>query len=231
MITKANNLFQRVPTLGALFCEVLTFQSLATMLNVCMVTKLKDDVVNDGDRAAWNGKFYAYVNGISGLFQFVVLPLFLKKVEPKWIWRLMPIIPMGCSLFQCLQVDPSLSILAFSFLAAKIMDYSLRNVVNEMVYVPLDFESRYVGKEVIGVFANRFGKSGMSLLLSGLTYTFGNFGIQDLSRLTAMVSLSWFASTVRLSNLIPKREEAEAAVEKRKAAEAAAEEEENKKHK
>ena len=46
----------------------------------------------------------------------------------------------------------------------KVMDYSTRSVVYPMAFQPLDFESRYVGKEVIGVFGSRFGKSGMSLL-------------------------------------------------------------------
>ena len=53
------------------------------------------------------------------------------------------------------------------------MDYSLRNILAELVYVPLDFESRYVGKEIIAVFANRFGKSGMALILSGLNFIRG----------------------------------------------------------
>ena len=57
----------------------------------------------------------------------------MKRLEPKLVWRVMPFIPVACSLFQSLQVDPSLYLLAFSFFAAKCMDYSLRGVVNEMV--------------------------------------------------------------------------------------------------
>mmetsp|Transcript_27401 Transcript_27401/g.41917 ORF Transcript_27401/g.41917 Transcript_27401/m.41917 type:complete len:552 (-) Transcript_27401:294-1949(-) len=216
-ISKARDLFRRVPTLGALFCEVLSFQSLSTILNVCFVSKLKTTIINDTERAAWTGKFYSLVNGVAAANQFVILPLFMKGIEPKYVWRAMPFIPLACSIFQVCQQDPSLYLLAFSFFAAKTMDYSVRNVVNEMVYVPLDFESRYLGKEVIGVFGNRFGKSGMSLILSGLSYIFGNFGIQELSRLTTVASLSWMACSVWLSNLIPKREEAEEAVGQRRA--------------
>mmetsp|Transcript_8182 Transcript_8182/g.11798 ORF Transcript_8182/g.11798 Transcript_8182/m.11798 type:complete len:554 (-) Transcript_8182:296-1957(-) len=216
-ISKALDLFRRVPTLGALFCEVLSFQSLSTILNVCFVSKLKSTITNDTERAAWTGKFYSLVNGASAANQFVILPLFMKGIEPKYVWRVMPFIPLACSIFQVCQNDPSLYLLAFSFFAAKTMDYSVRNVVNEMVYVPLDFESRYLGKEVIGVFGNRFGKSGMSLILSGLSYIFGNFGIQELSRLTTVASLSWMTCSVWLSNLIPKREEAEEAVGQRRA--------------
>lgn len=57
----------------------------------------------------------------------------MKRIEPKLVWRIMPIIPFVCSVITSLEEDPSLYLLAFSFFAAKCMDYSLRGVVNEMV--------------------------------------------------------------------------------------------------
>jgi hypothetical protein len=41
LIAKASSLFRRVPTLWALFIEVLSSQGLATLLNVCFVVKLR----------------------------------------------------------------------------------------------------------------------------------------------------------------------------------------------
>ena len=76
-------LFRRVPTLGALFIEALTFQSLSTILNTCFVTQLKDAIQNDGQRAAFTGNFYACVNGLSTLFQFLIMPFLSRKVEAK----------------------------------------------------------------------------------------------------------------------------------------------------
>jgi len=84
----------------------------------------------------------------------------------------------------------------------------------QQVYVPLDYESRYVGKEVIGVFGYRFGKSGMSLALSALTSFFGHFGIQQLSQLTILAALGWFTTAYRLSNTVPTKAEAEEAYAK-----------------
>lgn len=96
----------------------------------------------------------------------------MKRIDTRLIWRAMPLIPVFCSIYQSLQPNASLALLAFSFCAAKCMDYSFRSVANEMVrlnvckhlilsslaliyscllcvvfyqvYVPLDFESRYV---------------------------------------------------------------------------------------
>lgn len=58
----ATKLFQNQPTLKALFMEVVTFQSLCTILNICLVTKLKTDVVNDRNRAAWTGKVFIFTH-------------------------------------------------------------------------------------------------------------------------------------------------------------------------
>jgi len=69
--------------------------------------------------------------------------------------------------------------------------------------MPLDFESRYLGKEVIGVFGNRLGKSGISLTLSLITSTFGNLGLQGLSRLSTVLSVLWMYYAVRLSSVVP----------------------------
>jgi ATP/ADP translocase len=145
----------------------------------------------------------------------------------------MPLVPITFLLGQITQANLSLSLLAAAFGLAKIMDYAMRNVVYPMAYQPLDFESRYVGKEIIGVLGSRFGKSGMSLFLSGLTGLFGSaFGLRQLIYLAFGSSGAWMGSTWWLSSLLPKQAEAEAIVEDRnqkrkveKAAEAAEEQE------
>ena len=82
-------------------------------------------------------------------------------------------------------------------------------MLDEMVYVPLDFESRFLGKEIISVFGYRFGKSGMSLALSGLTSVYGNFGLQQLSFLTGGAACLWMSSAWNGSNRVFSRAEAE----------------------
>jgi hypothetical protein len=64
---------------------------------------------------------YSLINAISASLQFVVLPLTMKRIEPKLVWRFMPIIPFACSVITSLEENPSLYLLA------------LRAVVNEMV--------------------------------------------------------------------------------------------------
>ena len=216
LIKKATDLFARVPTLKALFIEILSAQGLATLLNICFVAVLSLSVPDDAERAGWMGKFFALINIISMAIQFGVLPPLMTILEPRHLWRTMPIIMICFTTFQSLQKDPSLYVVSASLLVMKTLEYSARRMLDEMVFVPLDFESRYVGKEVIGVFGYRFGKSSMSLFLSALTAIFGNFGLHELSILTSGASLLWLSSAWRLSNLVLTRKEAEDTYQKKK---------------
>jgi len=137
----------------------------------------------------------------------------MKVVEPAYVWRALPIIMTCLSMFQGLESNPSLYLVSGSLATMKILEFSARRMLDEMVYVPLDYESRYLGKEVIGVFGYRFGKSGVSLALSGLTACFGQLRLQELSQLTVLAALNWLAQAYRLSNYVPTKKEAELAYE------------------
>jgi len=209
MIEKATKLFKRVPVLSVLFQEILASQGLATLLNVCFVARLGTAIPDDGERAGWVGIFFALINMITMVMQFGILPPLMTIIEPRDLWRAVPVISLFVTGFQALQKDPSLFTVSASLLVMKVSEYSARRMLDEMVFVPLDFESRYVGKEIIGVFGYRFGKSLMSLGLSGLTSIMGNFGLQQLSILSSAVCFVWMGTAWRLSNLVPTRQEAE----------------------
>lgn len=222
-IREGISLFRRVPTLGALFLETLCFQSLSTILSTCFVMEL-ENVPSDNQRASWTGNLYATSNGLSTIFQFFLMPMLTQRMEPKHLWRLMPLLPLICSVARMIpslfpgglvsSSSSALYLVAISLLTAKTMDYSLRNILAELVYVPLDFESRYVGKEIIAVFGNRFGKSGMALILSGLNFIRGGSG-GGLSGLALAISFGWWGSALSLSSLVPSKQEAEQLVAER----------------
>lgn len=95
-----------------------------------------------------------------------------------------------------------ISICLFS---TKCIDYSTRCVANEMIYVSLDFDGRYFGKEIIGVFGDRLGASLIAVFLSLLTYVVGETTIGQLSVMVSISSLCWGVCAYRLSNLVPKK--------------------------
>ncbi len=105
LFTKAKDVFARVPTLWALFCEILACQGLSTLLNVCCVTKVSEVIPNDTERAGWMGKFFATVNVLSCILQFGVLPAASSFAEPSTLWKGMPVMMLAMT---CLLAFPKL---------------------------------------------------------------------------------------------------------------------------
>jgi ATP/ADP translocase len=247
LVTKASQLFQRVPTLKALFCEVLSFQSMSTILNVCFVSELKATITDDIQRAAWTGRFYSSVNAVSAAFQFILMPLFMNKFEPRTIWKLLPIVPLGACIFTSLQPQSSLMLLALAFFSAKCLDYSVRGVVTELIYLPLDFESRFVGKELVSSGSMNQAQTIMFLMWKLISHTafgpnlflkngvFGNrLGKSGMSvflsvftavlgpaaplkQLSTAAAICWASCSFWLSALLPRKEDAREAVKQRRA--------------
>ena len=72
---------------------------------------------------------------------------------------------MVCTSLMTYQNEITLEMVAASFALFKALEYSVRSFTLEMVFVSLDYESRYVGKEIINLFVNRFGKSAMAVAI------------------------------------------------------------------
>lgn len=211
LLAKAARLFQRVPVLRSLFIEILASQGLATILNVCFVDTLGNSIPNDDERAGWLGKYYALINLITMALQFALLPPLMSICEPKTLWRVIPLLSLCFTLIQAWEKNPSLRLVGASLLVMKVSEYSARRTLDEMIFVPLDFESRFLGKEVIGVFGYRFGKSLMSLALSVIGSLDASWNVHKQSILSAIVAGAWLQSAWKLSNLVPTRAEAQAA--------------------
>lgn len=89
------------------------------------------------------------------------------------------------------------------------MEYSIRGQVSEMVFASLDYESRYLGKEVINLLANRLGKSGMAISLFLLTTYIEkeNTNLLDFLYLAPVsVAALWLLTTLRLTKFLVGKE-------------------------
>lgn len=159
MVEKTVSLFERVPLLRLLFFEVLASQAMATILNISFVAALSTAIPNDTKRAGYVGVFFSAINLLTMVIQFGALPSLISSVEARDLWKAMPVLTFLFTSFQATQKDPSLAIVSASFMVMKVTEYSVRRLLDEMLFVPLDFESRFLGKELIGVFGYRFGKS------------------------------------------------------------------------
>ena len=165
-------------------------------------------------------------------FIYVANQQLRKYLEPKMVYRFLPLLLMPLLSYAAFfttsisaasatgsssMYTSGLWIAAIAFFALKTTDYSIRNLANEMVYQPLNFEARYLGKEVIGVFANRFGKSGTSMILSGCTTLFGfaSLSTRPLSQLAVVVGGIWSGCSIYLSQHVITNQQAEEQVVQR----------------
>lgn len=190
-----------------MFFEVMLSQFVSSILNFHFMLKVKDAITDDEERAGWTGSCYAWINGISGMMQFFILPAITKAINPKWLWLSMPGTMLSLTATQLFLYgrNPPLSLVACSFLSMKIIEYSLRGQVSEMVFASLDYESRFVGKQKIGLMANRLGKSITAVSLFFLATHFE----KDESELYHILVLGsnvaaflWLFTTLNLTNFM-----------------------------
>jgi ATP/ADP translocase len=215
LVNTSLRLFARVPVLANLCTEVLACQGVSSIMNFLFLLKVKECIPDDQLRASWTSTWYARINFFSGVLQFGVLPLLMKQWRTRSkndnqrkVWLLMPLSMMACATLMTYQTEGlSLLLVTVSFALYKTLEYSVRSVAVEMVYVNLDYESRFFGKEVIGLFVDRLGKSSTAVVLSMVPYLFGGdsaFLDKVFVQALSCGSLLWLAASYPLSQPSPK---------------------------
>lgn len=142
-INKAKNLFHKTPVLGGLFLEVLVYQSIVSFLSHLYIASTKQAMPMDDDRAKYTGKVFAWINGGSGILQFVILPLLLGNMRQKqiqYLWVISPCFTLLSAFWMLWKINYEgqtdiafVAVTTMSFSVVKILDYSLRGVLMELV--------------------------------------------------------------------------------------------------
>ena len=223
-LTQASvKLFRRVPVLGSLSLEVLACQSVSSIIHFLFVLEVQQSIPDDTHRANWTAHCYAWMNACSGVLQFLVLPLLMRHwnptkkqdgVEPsktrrwqqRFLWLTMPILMMVCSaLLVYYNNEKALSLVTLAFALNKVLEWSVRGVAMETLYSSLDYESQFLGKELISMVVDRVGRSSTAVALSFVTSMFGLSPALDKGFVHALSvsSLLWFMTSYPLSKHLP----------------------------
>jgi AAA family ATP:ADP antiporter len=157
--------FLTTPLLWKLLVLVVLTQVLSAVLTIRFQEAVSVGIVSADAQTAYQGRFYAFVNGTAMLGQFVVTPLLLSRGRMRWIFFAIPLLHLATTGTSML-MGPELWIASAALLLFKALDYSVWKGAKELLYIPLSFDVRYRAKEVIDVFGYRFGKGGMSGLLA-----------------------------------------------------------------
>ena len=65
--------------------------------------------------------------------QFGVIPRIMPYLEPRTLWRFMPSVMVIALGFLCLNENPSLYLISGAFMLFKVMEFSIRRMLDEMV--------------------------------------------------------------------------------------------------
>lgn len=198
------NLFKQEKVLPLIFLIILATQVVAAVMEISFQNILQDRFPDADLQTAWSMKFYAGINSVSAVLQFIAAPLMLRYFNPGLINVLIPllhVVTIGVFIG-----DPGIMTAGLAYAGFKCIDYSLFRAAKEMLYIPLSFDARYRAKEVIDLFGYRFSKgvtSGVITLLqknAGVVFTEAMFGMIALT-----ACLIWAGIAAQLSAFFKSR--------------------------
>ena len=121
-------------------------------------------------RTEYIAKTFSIVHICTILFQFIGTYMLLQVLKLKGSHFFVPLV-FACNALTFL-LSPVFGVLTFSFITIKAFDFSIFNVIKEMLYIPLKPDEKFRAKAVIDVFAYRSSKALASFLILGLQFLF-----------------------------------------------------------
>jgi AAA family ATP:ADP antiporter len=153
--------FRKIPALRSLFLLVLCSQGVSTIFYLMFQKQLQISLPSSDAQTAFSGMFYASLNALSLVFQFIITPLVLRRVSKRAVQLMIPSLHIATAVLFILR--PGIETAAIAFALFKSLDYSLFRSSKELLYLPLSFDARYRAKEWIDVVGYRISKGGTSL--------------------------------------------------------------------
>lgn len=116
-------------------------------------------VTTKNERTAYLGQFYSYVNGVSLVLQFFVLPYLLLRFSNRSIFLAIPILYIIVVICGVSTGVSSLFITAAVFITFKGVDYSAFAIAKEVMYNPLLSLQKFGAKYLTDMFVYRLAKA------------------------------------------------------------------------
>ena len=143
---------------------ILTTQTVSTVLDLRFNGLVEIEKVDADERTAFYGSFYAGLNTVALVLQFLAVPLILRFVPLRAVHLGIPAVHLLTGAI--LTTKPSLRSGATAFLLFKALDYSIFRSGKEIFYIPLSFDARYRVKQLIDTFGYRTAKGGSAGVLA-----------------------------------------------------------------
>lgn len=148
--------FKSYPILILIFAIVAATQVVAGVLAIAWQGVLSDTYTNVDMQTEFSYSFYAWINGIAAVLQFIAAPFVMRYFNSGIVNVLIPTAQMVAIVVYLR--DPTLATVSLAYMIFKCLDYSIFRASKEALYIPLPFDARFRAKEVIDVFGYRFSK-------------------------------------------------------------------------
>lgn len=123
-------------------------------------------------RTAYLGNIYTYTNGLTFIFQFLLLPFILPRVTERNLHLFIPISYLFCVMALMLGSQIGVLPIAMLYIYFKAADYSFFSAGKELLYQPLQSVQKYGAKYLTDMLVYRCSKALIALILIYLQTSF-----------------------------------------------------------
>lgn len=123
-------------------------------------------VTEKNERTSYLGSIYTYINVVTLVIQFLILPIILPRLQVKKIFYFIPVFYF-LLVFGGLGLGAGLLyVVAGVYISMKAIDYSIASVVKEVMYHPLSRLQKYGAKYITDMFVYRSSKAIIALIFT-----------------------------------------------------------------
>ena len=147
---------------------VVLMQLSTSVMDYQFNTFLQYRIPDQDLRTEFYGKLSGIINSVNLCLQFVASFLLVQFLGLRRSHILIPVILLMNAIGYL--VRPTFAMITYSFGVIKTFDYSIFNIIKEMLYVPLKTDEKFKAKAIIDVFAYRSAKAFASVLIIALQF-------------------------------------------------------------
>lgn len=152
-------------------------------------TFLERRILDQDIRTEFYGKLWGVITSINLFLQFIASFFLIHFLGLRKSHILIPSILLINAMAYLLR--PTFALMTYSFGVIKTFDYSIFNIIKEMLYIPLKVGEKFKGKAVIDVFAYRSAKALGSILIVAMQAIYPNHLSKALSWVHIALFLAW----------------------------------------
>jgi AAA family ATP:ADP antiporter len=146
-------------------------------------------------RTAYLGSIYTWTNGLTFLFQFLILPLILPRVSERTFHLFIPVSYLFSIVALLLGAEIGLLPVAMLYIYFKAADYSFFSAGKEILYQPLEGPQKYGAKYLTDMLVYRSSKASIAVILIYLQSAL------ILDMMMGVFLLAWLVVVIKLFDL------------------------------